>query len=297
MQTPTLTASEVAAACGVDPYRSPVQLWLEKTGRVEHEGAGEAAHWESLLEPVIAAQLDFPTITDKQRFTDPDRDWLSGEPDGFCRPPTYSNGASWPDVLEIKTAGFRAGRAWQEGDVPAHYVAQVQTYMHLTDRSEAVVVCLVGGQKLHTVYMARDDELIGLLLVGADIFHERVQSDTPPAPDGSKATEDVLKRLYPIATQGVVSLTVEDAATVEKLQGLKRARKAIDTQIAEAEQVLQFRLGEAAVGMYEGRALVRWPTIKARRFSQAALKEAHPEIVEEFTVPSSYRRFTIHDGD
>lgn len=33
----TIGGSEAAAAAGIDPHRSRVGLWLEKTGRVERE--------------------------------------------------------------------------------------------------------------------------------------------------------------------------------------------------------------------------------------------------------------------
>src|SRR6266487_441319 len=49
--------SEAASACGVDPFRSRIMLWAEKTGRIERPET-EAMKWGKLLEPVVFAGLE-----------------------------------------------------------------------------------------------------------------------------------------------------------------------------------------------------------------------------------------------
>src|SRR5690606_184586 len=49
--------SDAAVIAGLDPYKSPIRLWMEKTGQVDEEPAGEAAEWGLLLEPVIAEEF------------------------------------------------------------------------------------------------------------------------------------------------------------------------------------------------------------------------------------------------
>lgn len=52
-------SSDAAAAVGLNPYKSPLELWLEKTGRVEvveqREDMEAATYWGTLLEPLVAA--------------------------------------------------------------------------------------------------------------------------------------------------------------------------------------------------------------------------------------------------
>ena len=45
--------SDVAVICGISKYKSPLQLWMEKTGQVDSEEAGEAAYWGTVLEPIV----------------------------------------------------------------------------------------------------------------------------------------------------------------------------------------------------------------------------------------------------
>lgn len=291
----TIGGSEAAAACGVDPWRSQVALWVEKTGKVEHEdGHGaEAMKWGSLLEPVIAAevakQLGEKVQTDMSAVdesSDPERPWMVGHLDGSV---LLTDG---PAVLEVKTAGLRSAPFWQDS-VPAPYVLQVHHYMHLTGWKLAYVACLIGGQRLVIREVPRDDELIELMLRGEDRFVEYVETDTPPPPDGSEATDDVLRRLYPLALEGVRHLSREDAALIGELQQLRRQIKQLQSAEAEAEQAIKFALGNASVGMLEGRVLVRWPTIQQERVSLSRLREEYPDVAKACTETSSYRRFTV----
>jgi len=45
--------SDASIVCGLNRYKSPVELWMEKTGQIEPKIAGEAAHWGTMLEPII----------------------------------------------------------------------------------------------------------------------------------------------------------------------------------------------------------------------------------------------------
>ena len=47
--------SDAAVACGISRYKSPVELWLEKTGQLPNQEAGEAAYWGTQLEPFVRA--------------------------------------------------------------------------------------------------------------------------------------------------------------------------------------------------------------------------------------------------
>lgn len=48
--------SDVAAVCGISKYKSPVELWMEKTGQLEPKESGEAAYWGTILEPNCGAR-------------------------------------------------------------------------------------------------------------------------------------------------------------------------------------------------------------------------------------------------
>ena len=48
-----LGGSDAAAACGMSKWKSPLMLWLEKTGKQASQAAGEAAYWGTIMEPIL----------------------------------------------------------------------------------------------------------------------------------------------------------------------------------------------------------------------------------------------------
>jgi putative phage-type endonuclease len=287
----TIGGYEAAAAAGVDPWRSRVQLWLEKTGRIERPDESEAMEWGNRLEPVIGEALPFPVkLWSGPDVYDSERGWCRGRPDGFCKPD--APGGLEEALLEIKTAGLHQLKAWQDGEVPAQYVIQGHHYAHLTGHKRIVFACLVGGQHLIVQEVERDDELVAIMLEREEAFVRLVESDTPPEPDGSASAEAMLKKLYPVAG-GVRILDRDELALVEKLRGLKKAEKAITHQVAEHEQKIKAALGDCAVGMGEGVPVVRWSSVAAKRLDQAKLKAEYPEVFAACQNPTSYRRFTL----
>src|SRR5438477_1982370 len=152
----TIGGSEAAAAAGIDPHRSRVGLWLEKTGRIEREET-EAMRWGKLLEPVIFEELRERDYDVEQWTWKPpgmasaEAPWRTGRPDG-----------GWDDalgVVEVKTVGQWAKREW-DGQPPLAYVAQCQHYLHLTGRDRALLAVLVGGQRLELTEIERNDRWI-----------------------------------------------------------------------------------------------------------------------------------------
>ena len=49
--------SDASVVCGINRYKSPVELWLDKTGQLPAQEAGEAAYWGSQLEALVRAEF------------------------------------------------------------------------------------------------------------------------------------------------------------------------------------------------------------------------------------------------
>lgn len=91
--------------------------------------------------------------------------------------------------------------------------------------------------------------------------------------------------------------TIElDEATTRWLEYIR----ACDAQIKELEesrkrarQHVEAALGEHEVGLVDGRPAVRWTYVHSHRLDQRKLKEQAPELVEQCTVPTVTRRFSL----
>ena len=55
-------SSDAAAAVGLNPYKSQLELWMEKTGRdtlltmLDPQDEESPAYWGNILEPIVASQ-------------------------------------------------------------------------------------------------------------------------------------------------------------------------------------------------------------------------------------------------
>ena len=49
--------SDASVVCGISRYKSPVELWMEKTDQLPYQEAGEAAYWGSQLEALVRAEF------------------------------------------------------------------------------------------------------------------------------------------------------------------------------------------------------------------------------------------------
>ncbi len=49
--------SDASVVCGINKYKSPVELWMEKTGQLPYQEAGEAAYWGTQLEPMVRTEF------------------------------------------------------------------------------------------------------------------------------------------------------------------------------------------------------------------------------------------------
>jgi putative phage-type endonuclease len=283
----TIGGSEAAAAAGIDPHRSRVGLWLEKTGRVEREET-EVMYWGKLLERVI-----FDALRERgydvqppphPEVADPERAWLVGHPDAYV----IHNGLA---LLEVKTVGQWAKREWN-GQPPLAYVAQCQHYLHLTGLDRALLAVLVGGQRLELAEIERNDRWIATLIELEQEFYERfLLRDEPPPVRHDDA--DNLARMLPEHKPGrKVRLAPDALAVLRELRSRTAQRDAVERQCEELRNQLKATIGDAETALdAQGEEVIHWRTVVSERVDVTRLRAERPEIAAEFVKPIQSRRF------
>ena len=195
-------SSDAAAAVGLNPYQSQLELWMVKTGRdgglpkVDPHDEESPMYWGTLLEPIVAAHYTRRTgnrvrkINAVLQHPDPDKAWMMANIDREVI------GASDVQILECKTAGINGARLWKEG-VPEYVQLQVHHQLAVTGKQAADVAVLIGGQHLEIHRIERDEVLIRNLIQLERQFWHYVETDTPPPADGSESADLALRCLYP----------------------------------------------------------------------------------------------------
>ena len=292
-------SSDAAAAVGLNPYQSQLELWLVKTGRDgnlpkdDPNDETSPMYWGTLLEPIVAAHYTKRTGLKVRRVNSvlqhPEHPWLLANIDREVL------GSSEVSVLECKTAGINGAKLWREG-VPEYVQLQVQHQLAVTGKAAADVAVLLGGQELQVHRVVRDERLIARLIELEARFWAYVEADTPPPADGSDSAAQALQALYPYDSGATVDFRADTklSTTFSDWLSLKAKREELEQQEAQCKATLQQAMGEATRAEFEGGAL-SWKRSKdSTVLDVEALLQAQPELLQQYpkTRPGS-RRFTL----
>ena len=283
--------SDASVVCGINRYKSPVELWLEKTNQLPYQEAGEAAYWGTQLEALVKAEFTKRTGIEveqtNQLLQSEDHPFMLANLDGECIHPTYGK-----CVFEAKTASAYKSGEWEDA-IPDEYILQVQHYLAVTGYRGAYIAVLIGGNTFRWKFIERDDEIISMLIQLESDFWEHVQTDVPPKLDGSEAAANFLNERFPNSVSKS-KIKLPDTA-VELIRQYEVACENVNQyteQKQEAENLLKQMLGDNEIGTVDDR-LVTWKSISQERLDGKTLKAEHPILYKKYANKTSYRRFSI----
>lgn len=262
-------ASEAPAVLGISPWKSPMGLYCEKLGLAEPDAVeSERMLWGHLLEPILVQRYQHVTgraVSRPAPFTilrSRAHPFMCFSPDGFVFDP-----ARGPGPLQIKTAaGFRADE-W-EGEPPLAYLVQVQHEIAVSGARWGALAVLLGGQRFLHFEIERNDAFLEAMVAREAEFWRRLTEQDPPAIDGSDASRELLRRLYPREHPGLVVNLPSDAIEWdrERLDAIDEGKRA-DARKLEAENKLKAALGEAECGVLTNGVSFTWKSSERKGYT------------------------------
>ena len=283
--------SDASVVCGINRYKSPVELWLDKTNQIPAEEAGEAAYWGTLLEDVVRSEFSKRTgINVKQVhyiLQSEEYPFMLANLDGVCEHPEFGTCG-----FEAKTASAYKASEWDDG-IPDEYQLQIQHYMAVTGYRGFYIAVLIGGNTFRWKFVERDEELISMLIELESDFWYHVQDLTPPPLDGSKASAQFLAERFPNSTNKT-QLKLPDSAAqlIEEYDSACEQLEVLNEQKQKAENQLKQMLGDHESAS-AGNHIITWKSISQERLDSKTLKAEHPTLYKKYSNQTSYRRFSI----
>ena len=283
--------SDASVVCGISRYKSPVELWMEKTDQLPPQEAGEAAYWGTQLESLVRAEFTKRTGIEvkqiKQLLQSEEHPFMLANLDGVCEVPDVGT-----CIFEAKTASAYKAVEWEDA-IPDEYQLQVQHYMAVTGYAGTYIAVLIGGNTFRWKFIERDEELISMLIELESAFWNHVQDGTPPPLDGSEASAKFLFERFPESIPKS-QITLPDTAADLLAQYDKACEEleAVTERKQKAENLLKEMLGENEVGT-SGDRIITWKSVSQERLDSKTLKTEHPALCKKYTKKTSYRRFTI----
>jgi putative phage-type endonuclease len=293
--------SDIAAVLGVSPWKTPLDLWRDKsTPRVEGERKKvftRGIRWESVVAEMVAEDFksrghSIEVVGTNRRYKDAALPFMAAEIDFEVR----IDGADEITNIELKTVHPFKLREWGPSDsdtLPIHYMAQVMHGLGVTRRKSAYLAALFGADELRVYPVQADDETIAAMRSRAQAFWEgHVLTGVAPEPinleDLSKLFDKDNPEAHPLLAD-------------EELAGKVMRMRACNTEIKarEAEvEALEFDIKRAlrdctSLVMPNGKTAVEWKERSGSYLDETGLKEAHPKVHKEFVRKWAKRVFTM----
>lgn len=311
--------SDVATVLGLNPYKTPLSLWEEKTGKTKGSPAGEAAYWGTTLEDIVAKEFSKRTGMKIQRvnflLSTGENGWMRGNIDRAIvneqiaktvrvNKPAKAAETSLmlsTDVgLECKTANAFMADKWgpsqeaeivsgnvvTEHQIPLYYETQIQWYMAVTGIKKFYVAVLIGGQDFRMYEVQRDEDVIKAIIEKCHAFwFKKVLADVPPDPINA----DDIKKLYARDNGEMVEASNDEAADIGELRTIReRIKELQDQEKAVANRVI-LAIGEKAGLLIGGEKAVTYKAQNSSRFASTAFKKEHPDLYADFVQTTSTR--------
>ena len=284
----SIGGSDAGTVMGMNPYSSLITLYANKTGMSKDIEDNEAMRLGRDLEEYVAMRFSEATGKSVRRdnfmYADDEYEFLTANVD---RKVVGENAG-----LECKTMGNGSAKYdFDAGEVPGHYFCQCQHYMMVMGWEKVYLTILVLQRGVHVVTIDRDDAFIEAMREReVDFWKNNVEAGVIPAPDGSEASLDTLKELYPTAVP-------ETSVEIFGLDQMVEDYIAADDMAKHYEEIknrlkgeICAKLGDREIG--QGNAYsVSWKTQSKTDIDKTMLRSLYPDVYKNCMKTSTFRVF------
>jgi putative phage-type endonuclease len=276
--------SDASAAIGVNPWKSPYDLWVEKVSGISEPVDSEAVEWGKKLEDLIAKEFELRTGKKVHRVNQ----MFISEEHPFMAANIDRKITGEDALLECKTTNAFNSSEWRD-NVPEAYYMQVMHYLAVTGYSKAYIAVLIGGQTYKHYEIERDEAKIQKLIELEQAFWARVENEEPPEID--RATK-IIDLQYPDSNGETV--VIEDIDTVERYIELGEQIKELEKERDFMQTLIKAELKDNETGI-AGNYIVNWKSSSRKSFDTTRFKKEQKELYEEYVKESSTRTMRIKE--
>lgn len=300
-------ASEIGTLLGINPFESPYQLWLRKTGQTapkEENFAMRAGHY---LEEAVA--LFYQDETKRQIIKNTREDFIvakTGKPFLRVSPDRFfwregKHNADNKGILECKTTQ----KSIDAEDLPKHWFAQLQYQLGVCEMEFGSLAWLTQGREFGHKDLAFVPDFYEWIAAEAEKFYiDNIIGGK--APD-AKCIADVLCK-YPKSQTVTAALeevfkdeqnaserAMDIAAACADYKRIADEIKQLEEEQAVYEEKIKLCFNDAEALSYGGNVIATWKSSKdSETFDSKLFKAEHPELAAQYMKPKpGSRRFLV----
>lgn len=280
--------SDAGAVCGLNPYRTAIQVYYDKTSEEIEELDNEAMRQGRELEEYVARRFCEASGKKVRRanvmFYDEKNPFMLADVDRMI----VGENAG----LECKTASPYMAEQWKDGSIPVSYQIQCYHYMAVCRTDAWYIAVLIYGREFKYYRIERDDEVIeNLIRIEKEFWNGNVIPRVMPDPDGSKTADLAIAERFKDAQSNTILLSGFDER-LRRRQELLTVMEHMEKEKRQIDQELKLYLGDAETAENE-HYRVSWKNVSRSSLDEKRLKEEEPEIYEKYRRITTSRRFTV----
>ena len=288
-----ITGTDAGAILGLNPYRSAFQVYHDKISDTIENIDNEAMRQGRDLEDYVAQRFSEETGFKVRRvnaiYQSEEHPLLLADFDRLI--------VGQKAGLECKTVSPFSADKWADGEIPAHYLAQVDHYLAVSGFDCWYVAALIFGRELVIHKIVTDKQVLSDLIDKEELFWTRhVVPQIPPAPNGCDCDTQQINQLYEVDNR-------DKTADLSALHGLLDKRQELSDQIEQMEQEktaieqqVKLKMQDAAYGTAPGYK-VSWVSSESKRVDSQRLRKEQPDaLCVAFDLHAPTFRHKMYDG-
>lgn len=246
-------SSDIGAICGLNKWRSPLDVWLEMTGKVPPQPENRHMRLGKRQEIDVANEYAIETGAAVTKvgeiWQDPFSPWAIATPDFFA---TYPDGAR--RLLEAKTCRAMNFKSY-EAAIPHPAHLQLMWQLGIGGEELGAVACLSGDREyIHHHVSFSPDVFSEAKRIAARFMERHVQADIPP--EAGAYDLRTLQKLYPsVEPAKRVSLAdIKDA--IARYHEVSAELRRVELEKERLKAVIRQKMGDAELGIIGERVVV-----------------------------------------
>ncbi len=252
-------ASDTPIIMGYSSYKTPYQLYLEKTGIIlPDDDITEQQYWGNALEPIIIKRFSEENdlvVTFPDTVHHPKYPFMFANLDGYI--------ASQNAIIEVKSANSFQRKEWDMAltdGIPLVYLIQIAKQCLITDASRGYCAVLIGGMEYKQFIYERDASLEELILKADIDFWDCVTNRIEPDPINTSDCRLKFPKPHP---DKVSESTFKTTHALEALVDYKAQIKALQEKEEFQKMQLMSHMGNAEYLMgIDGELVATWKATK-----------------------------------
>lgn len=284
--------SDAGSICGLNPYSTAISVFQDKTQlQAEEKADNEAMRQGRDLEEYVARRFTEETGKKVRRanaiFYKEEQPFMLANVDRLI----VGENAG----LECKTASAYSADKWKDGHIPESYEIQCHHYMAVTGADAWYIACVILGKEFIWYKIERDEEIIQMLIrLETEFWNDHVLANKMPAPDGSKAAEELLAKYYKNSDPDKSVALVGFDEKLKRRAEIAALQDKLDQEKKQIEQEVKVYMEDAEQADSDSFS-VSWKSVVSNRVDSKKLKADYPDVYQKCVKTSESRRFTVKE--